>query len=787
MGITARALRRTSAAAVLGASIAAALSVAPLAVAATPPLPSTCANVPPVPVNPPLVPTIPFDGTIVKTVSTPLTIRPDKDPLTPKDGFAIPFAINEAAGLKVWDIDLNVHIEHTVSPGAPVLANDIHMTLFEPSLIPFEGPSAVVTAGALAGTNAANTTFFGGPNGVTFDDQASLAGGPPALDNPVTDVPGDPAGAVVPEEAFGGFRGRNASGTWQLHFRNPGADSYRVTQATMTMRTYAGSPESPGPVFNAPMPGGNAIVAPNGVPTTPVSHPALTMDLTGAPGVIADADMIMNIITTLPAGLDVTLSNEQRRVTITTGNGAGGGGAPGSAPGNVFDGTLWNDFLNPPAGGAGVGIGVANFAFNPATPAPVSTLVPEGAMSAFVGDAIGQKWTLTVTNAVDPLATDAVISGWSLAFKTTDCAPQVDVTTQFLGPNEVPVGTQVTQRVVVTNSSDSGASGVVATVVVPDGLVVAPQGCPLAGPQVVCNLGIVPAHTTRTFDVKVTPTVSSNLSGPVAVYGSASISRNEASDSTANNSANAFVLVRPFTADLSVTAAASPASNPLGGEITYTAAVSNAGPDSSEQTWLDLPIPPGATLIDKSSFCTDGGDGVVRCNFGTRLSGDAPRPAQVRLKPSQAGPFAVDIAVHAKRSGQIDPNHANNKVTVTTNVIDPNPVIITTPGTTIINNLVPLATPPAPPAAKTWPSQVRFTLKKAGKVRITVLTPGGRKVVGRILVFAQRGQNVVVLPSRLKKYLGPKKPVVRVVKAGAGFGLVGAPDATLILVEKLGR
>lgn len=774
MGTTARALRRTGAAAVLGASIAAALSVAPLAYAAAPDLPAGCFGA-----NPPANgTTIQTAGTIVKTSTTPVAILDDGDPNAPKAGQGISFSMPEAGGLKVWDIDVRVQIDHGTNG---VAANDVGIVLHAPNVVggPFEGPSAVLSQGGLGAAASTSTTFF---SDVTFDDQAG-SGGTPSLDNPVTDVAGAaPTAAVVPEEALGGFRGLDASGTWGLEFRNGGGGpSYTVTGATITMRTYAGGPESSvgtvgGPGSTDPILQGETLLR--------------TIDLSAEPSaIISDLDLVTHLVTSDlagPAALDITLSNSNRRVTISTNNGDGGGGNP--FPADTFDGTRWNDVLAPIPAGAGPdpNFGVVNLTFPPAA-APANQLIPEGAMSAFVGDDLSDVWTLSVTNVLGngPATTEATLSGWSLDAKTALCAPDLGIATKFTG-SQVPVGTPLTQTVTVTNPTTSGASGVVATVHLPAGATITskPTYCGDAGPLVTCNVGTLAAGATRAITLTMASGVS-NILTPVTLTSDAEVTLNE-TENTANNTASAAISVRPITADLAVAASGSPATNPLGGEVTYQAVISNAGPDVSTGTKLDLVVPIGASLLSVPGNC--GNDsGVVTCNFTTGIAPGGQRSVELRLKPSLAGAMVTDLLARSETAGQVDPNTANNKATVTTNVIDPNPITITTAGTTIINNLVPRAAPPAPPRAKTWPSQVRFTLSKALRVRITVLTPGGRRVVGRIIVHGRRGQNVVVLPSRLKKYLGPKKPLVRVVRAGTGSGLVGSPDATLILVEKLGR
>jgi Domain of unknown function DUF11 len=763
MRATARSLRRTATAVVLGTSVAAGLSVAPLAAAVTPAIPASCANVPAI------APGVPTAGTIVKTfaISGPAqTILPDAT-TGPKGGYNFGLSLTDDPGLKVWDIDLKVKIQHP-----DVDANDVQLAFFEQNPVErFAGRAVVLSEGAVAGLTTDRTTLF---NDLTFDDQAP---GATPLDAPITDLLAAPAGSpvsVVPEEALGGFRGVNAKGLWQLRVLNTGAAPFTISEIQVTMRTYAGATETAfGPYGDAGVP---SLIDAGGTVSRTITPPA------EASGKISDIDLVTGIEAAVADGLTATLANSVRTVTITSGNGAAGGGG-GVVSTQVFNGTRWDDTARVipegPGGGGGGGLpvptnGVTNYPFEiVADPAHVDQLVPEGAMSAFIGDEIADTWTLTVAN--DIAGAQATVNDWSLAFKTATCAPEVGVTTKFEGSGEVPSTTQLTQKVTVTNGTGSGASGVSAIITAPSAATItSAAGCLVVGRIVTCPVGIMGPMSTRTFDVMMKPTPAL-ITGPVELKSDVELTVNEVSDDPANNFASATKLVRPSTADLSVSASGTPSSVLLGADVAYSASVKNTGPESSFGTMLDLPVPAGASVVSMPANCSNPA-GVVQCAMNAVASGQT-KSAEITLKLSQAGTIAVPFRARSTALGLLDPNPANNDIAVTTTVTDPN-------AATLVASSV-VAPAPAVPA-KTWPTQVRFKLSSAGRVRITVLSPGARKVVGRVVVHGLKGANVVVMSSRLKKYFGPKKPVVRVVGRRAGIGLVGAPDRTLILVQKLG-
>lgn len=98
---------------------------------------------------------------------------------------------------------------------------------------------------------------------------------------------------------------------------------------------------------------------------------------------IWDVDIITFITHPYNSGLDITLrSPEGTVVTITTGNGGGNR--------NVFNGTRWDDQAGTP---------VTDFLFTDDVVA--TSLVPEEAMGAFIGENPNGSWTLEIVDKLD--------------------------------------------------------------------------------------------------------------------------------------------------------------------------------------------------------------------------------------------------------------------------------------------------------------------------------------------------------------------------------------------------
>jgi len=136
-----------------------------------------------------------------------------------------------------------------------------------------------------------------------------------------------------------------------------------------------------------------------------------------------------------------------------------------------------------------------------------------------------------------------------------------------------------------------------------------------------------------------------------------------------SSSGQVVVGVQPPGADLSVTAAAAPATAHTGGQITYTLAVANAGLDPAQNVRLTDALPAGTTFVSAapgSPACTVA-SAVLTCALGTMAKGAQQTVTLVvAVGPGLAGTTVSDTA--QVTSDTADPNAANNASTVTTPV-----------------------------------------------------------------------------------------------------------------------
>jgi uncharacterized repeat protein (TIGR01451 family)/CSLREA domain-containing protein len=112
-----------------------------------------------------------------------------------------------------------------------------------------------------------------------------------------------------------------------------------------------------------------------------------------------------------------------------------------------------------------------------------------------------------------------------------------------------------------------------------------------------------------------------------------------------------------ISADLTVTLAAAPAQLKIGEQVTYTATVTNKGPNSATGIALTNALPAGATLVSvrpSRGSCTS--TGAVVCALG-ELADQATATVTIVATPTAAGTLRDSVSVRAL---QVDPDATNN-------------------------------------------------------------------------------------------------------------------------------
>ncbi|HKQ48462.1 MAG TPA: proprotein convertase P-domain-containing protein [Phycisphaerae bacterium] len=287
---------------------------------------------------------------------------------------------------EIWDVDVVTTIAHLTN-------DDLDITLTSPA-------GTVVTLTTDNGGNSNDNVF----NGTFWDDDGGDSNAPgPATDNGYVDTV--VATPLVPEEAMSAFVGENPNGDWTLTVTDDNTNGFSGTLTSWSLNVYT--------IPGAPTNTQSTVTNNTGMAIADNSTIMSDIVVSGLDTFLCDVNMRTFITHTSYDDLDITLESPTGTiVTISTDNG-------GTSNDSVFDGTIWDDSAgdtNPP--GPVTDTGFADGAVE-------TTLVPEEAMGAFVGEDPNGTWTLTITDD-NTNAQPGNLSSWSLILNTCR-QPDADV------------------------------------------------------------------------------------------------------------------------------------------------------------------------------------------------------------------------------------------------------------------------------------------------------------------------------------------------------------------------
>ncbi|MBI4637939.1 MAG: SBBP repeat-containing protein [Candidatus Rokubacteria bacterium] len=124
------------------------------------------------------------------------------------------------------------------------------------------------------------------------------------------------------------------------------------------------------------------------------------------------------------------------------------------------------------------------------------------------------------------------------------------------------------------------------------------------------------------------------------------------------------------SADLSVTLADSPDPVTVGDLLTYTATLTNLGPDDATSVTLSDVLPSAVTFFSvTASQGSCSADGTISCSLGT-LAASATATVTLVVRPTTDGAISNAVSVAA---AETDPTSANNTAATTTTAVQPSP------------------------------------------------------------------------------------------------------------------
>jgi uncharacterized repeat protein (TIGR01451 family) len=245
-------------------------------------------------------------------------------------------------------------------------------------------------------------------------------------------------------------------------------------------------------------------------------------------------------------------------------------------------------------------------------------------------------------------------------------------------PDPVTVGSELTYTVAVSNAGPDAAAGVTVTDTLP-GTVTFVSATPSQGTcsgtaTISCSLGTINASGSATVTITVIPTTDADLSN------TASASATTADPNATNNADTELTVVNPGppgSADLSVTKSGAPDPVTVGSELTYTVAVSNAGPDAAAGVTVTDTLPGTVTFVSATpSQGTCSGTATISCSLGT-INASGSATVTIKVIPTTDADLSNTASASATTA---DPNAANNADTELT-VVNPAPTETTASGT----------------------------------------------------------------------------------------------------------
>ena len=232
-------------------------------------------------------------------------------------------------------------------------------------------------------------------------------------------------------------------------------------------------------------------------------------------------------------------------------------------------------------------------------------------------------------------------------------------------PGSVIVQSPLTYTITVVNNGPDTARGVTVSQNLPAGVnfvsATVSQGTyNLSGGLFAASLGELTVGSSATITLVVSPTAVGSISS-TATVGSLDPDFNPA-----NNSVTVVTPVKPPSADLGVTLAASPNPVSIGGLLTYTVSVTNNGPSTAANTILTDVLPANVSFVsvDLSQGSAAPAGNQVVCNFGS-LGVGALATANIHVRAIAVGGITDTASVS---SDIPDPAPGNNTASISTTV-----------------------------------------------------------------------------------------------------------------------
>ncbi len=281
-----------------------------------------------------------------------------------------------------------------------------------------------------------------------------------------------------------------------------------------------------------------------------------------------------------------------------------------------------------------------------------------GAWSGLTTLDAGGRVTLTISGLLDPAFTGTLQNTASLTpggesdGDTNTSAPQADLSIRKSAvPTTAVAGEPLTYTLVISNAGPSDAQDVTVTDTLPDQVTLVEATAPYtyAAPDLIWNLGTLPADETRVLTVVVT--VNSDASGSIVNSASITSTTTDPNPSADDDEESTDTT---SSADLSIRKSAVPTTAVAGAPLTYTLVISNAGPSDAQDVTVTDTLPDQVTLVEATAPYTYAAPDLI-WDLGT-------------LPADETRVLTVVVTVNSDASGSIV-----NSASVTSTTTDPDP------------------------------------------------------------------------------------------------------------------
>jgi uncharacterized repeat protein (TIGR01451 family) len=259
--------------------------------------------------------------------------------------------------------------------------------------------------------------------------------------------------------------------------------------------------------------------------------------------------------------------------------------------------------------------------------------------------------------------------------------PEADMGVQKAGPSTAAPDTDVAYTITVYNTGPDAAGNATLTDTLPGTMTFVSMvqnsgpsfGCGFSAGTETCTILSLAAGATATFTL--TGHIPAGTASGTTYTNTANVSSNLTDPNPNNNSSLTFLTV--VTSDLAITKTG-PGTAISGGTISWTITASNNGPDISQPTTFNDPLPAGTTFASivqntgPTFFCSDpgvGNNGSVSCSIGTVGQFASGGSAQFTLTANIDPTFVGNLSNTATVSGpNADTDMNNNSATAVTTV-----------------------------------------------------------------------------------------------------------------------